>query len=183
MQKMLNSCPYCISGRTLVLMDSSRQLWCGDGNAYDVTKKQPGYVTGTSGTAGSNVIDIVNVTGVDDGLFQYYREGAGSTNIDYKFDVPNGKYLVSLYFAELNGTVTGVAPNRRLMDIYIGGVLQNASAYSPYETTGGSYRGNIQFFEVTVSNTVLYISIRRNASSNHDARISGIVVQKRLIQG
>lgn len=170
-------------GSSNALMDSSRQLWFGDGNAYDVTKKQPGYVTGTSGTTGSSVVDIVNTAGVDDALFQYYREGNGSTNVDYKFDVPNGNYVVSLYFAELNASVNGSAPNRRLMDIYIEGVLQNSSAYSPYETTGGSYRGNVQYFEVTISDNVLHISIRRNASSNYDARISGIVIQKRLIDG
>lgn len=165
------------------LMDSSKQLWVGDGNAYDVTKKQPGYVTGISGTTGSSATDIVNTAGVDDGLFQYYREGTGSTNVDYKFDVPNGDYLVSLYFSEVNASVTGSAPNRRLMDLYIESTLQNSSAYSPYETTGGSYKGNIQPFEVTVSDSVLDISIRRNASSNYDSRISGIVIQKRLIQG
>jgi Tfp pilus assembly protein PilV len=170
-------------GRNDSLMDSSNQFWTGDGNAYDGSKKQPGYVTGSSGTTGSNVVDIVNTSSVDDGLFQYYREGTGSTNVDYKFDVPNGNYLISLYFAELNASVTGSAPNRRLMDIYIEGTLQNSSAYSPYETTGGSYRGNIQPFEVTVSDNVLNISIRRNASSNYDSRISGIVIQKRLIEG
>lgn len=170
-------------GSSNMLMDNSMQLWNGDGNAYDVSKKQPGYVTGSSGTTGSSATDIVNASGNDDSLLQYYREGTGSTNVDYKFDVPNGNYIVHLYFAELNATVTGSAPNRRLMDIYIEGTLQNSSAYSPYETTGGSYRGNVQPFEVTVSDNVLHISIRRNASSNHDARISGIVIQKRLLGG
>lgn len=169
-------------GSNNALIDTARQFWAGDSNAYDVTKKQPGYVTGTSGVAGSSLVDIVNTTGVDDGLFQFYREGNGGTNVDYRFDVPNGKYVVNLYFAELNPSVTGIAPNRRLMDIYIEGTLQNSSAYSPFETTGGSYRGNIQAFDVTVSDSVLHISIRRNASSNHDARISGIMTQKRLIE-
>lgn len=170
-------------GSSSALLDSSNQLWTGDGYAYDNSKKQPGYVTGTSGAAGSSIVDILNTSGVDDGLFQYYREGTGSTNVDYKFDVPNGDYLVTLYFSELNASVNGSAPNRRLMDIYIEGTLQNSSAYSPYETTGGTYKGNIQPFEVTVSDNVLHISIRRNASSNYDARISGITIQKRLIQG
>lgn len=169
-------------GNTALLTDSARQFWAGDSNAYDVTKKQPGYVTGTSGVSGSSIVDIVNTTGVDDGLFQYYREGNASTNVDYNFDAPNGKYLVNLYFAELDAAVTGVAPNRRLMDIYIEGTLQNTSPYSPYETTGGTYRGNIQSYVVTVSDSVLNLSIRRNASSNHNARISGIMIQKRLIE-
>lgn len=169
-------------GSSNALMDFGRNLWVGDGYAYDTTKKQPGYVTGTSGTTGSSAADIVNTTGVYDGLFQYYREGTGSTNVDYKFDVPNGNYLVYLYFSELNSSVTGSAPNRRLMDIYIEDTLKNSTPYSPFETTGGLYRGNIQPFEVSVSDSVLHISIRRNASSNYDARISGIVIQKRLVQ-
>lgn len=169
-------------GSSNALMDSSRRLWVGDGYAYDTTKKQPGYVTGTSGTTGSSATDIVNTTSVNDGLFQYYREGNGSSNVDYKFDVPNGNYLIYLYFSELNASVTGSAPNRRLMDIYIEDSLKNSTPYSPFETTGGLYRGNIQPFEVTVSDSVLHISIRRNASSNHDARISGIVIHKRRVQ-
>lgn len=169
-------------GNTAALIDTSGQEWMGDATAYDVTKKQPGYVTGTSGTAGSSVVDIVNTTGTDDALFQYYREGNGSTNVDYSFDVPNGDYTVFLYFAELGGTITGVAPNRRLMDIYLEGALANSTAYSPYETTGGASKANIQYYDVTVADAVLNLSLRRNASSNNDARISGIVIKKRLIE-
>jgi len=169
-------------GSSSSLMDSTNQLWLGDGNAYDLTKKQPGYVTGSTGVTGSNVVDIVNTSGADDGLFQYYREGSSGGNVDYKFDVPNGDYLVGLYFAEVNATVTGSNPNRRLMDIYIEGTLKNSTAYSPYETTGGSYRGNVQTFTTTVADSVLDLSIRRNASSNNEVRISGIVLQKRRIE-
>ena len=170
-------------GSTSAFQDMSGQEWVGDGFAYDTTKKQPGYVTGSSGTTGSNTTQsIVNVSTTDAPLYQYYREGTGSTNVDYSFDVPNGDYTVYLYFAEMSATITGSAPNRRLMDIYIEGSLQNSSAYSPYETTGGSYRANIQDFDVTVSDNVLNISIRRNASSNNDARISGIKIMKRLIE-
>jgi Tfp pilus assembly protein PilV len=164
------------------LIDSANQPWQGDGNAYSAANKQPGYVTGSSGTTGSNVVDIVNTDGNDDGIFQYYREGTGSTQVNYSFDVANDQYTVDLYFAELNAAVTGSAPNRRLIDIYIEGILKNTSAYSPYETTGGANRGNIQSFDVTVADGVLNASIRRNASSNHDARISGIVVRKRRMQ-
>lgn len=169
-------------GNSSAFIDSSNQEWVGDAFSYDATKKQPGYVTGSSGTTGSNVVNILNATAADDPLFQYYREGTGSTNVDYSFDVPNGAYTVFLYFAELNPSVTGSAPNRRLMDIYLEGSLQNSTAYSPFETTGGAYLGNIQYYDVTVSNNVLNVSIRRNASSNYDARISGIVLKKRLIQ-
>jgi Malectin domain len=90
--------------------------------------------------------------------------------------VENGYYIVDLYFGELNATVTGTAPNRRLMNVYFEGSLANTTAYSPYETTGGSYRANIQSFDVTVADAVLNLSLRRNASSNHDARLSGIAI-------
>jgi len=169
-------------GSSSAMMDSSGQEWMGDGLAYDTTKKQPGYVTGSSGTTGSNVVDILNASATDDPLYQYYREGTSSTNVDYSFDVANGAYTVFLYFAELNSTITGSAPNRRLMDIYLEGSLQNASGYSPYETTGATYLGNIQYYDITVADSVLNVSIRRNASSNYDARISGIKVRKRLMQ-
>lgn len=164
-------------------LDTSGQEWIGDSLAYDTTKKQPGYVTGSSGTTGSYTLQpIVNVSTTDAPLYQYYREGTGSTTVDYSFDVPNGNYTVYLYFCELNSSITGSAPNRRLMDLYIEGTLQNSTAYSPYETTGGTYRANIQTYDVTVADNVLNVSIRRNASSNYDARISGIKIMKRLIQ-
>jgi Tfp pilus assembly protein PilV len=168
-------------GNTSNLIDSSGKDWTGDSNAYDATNKVPGYVTGSSGTAGNNVVDIVNTSGNDDGLFQYYREGTGSTQINYNFDVPNGRYTVMLYFSELSASVTGSAPNRRLMDIYLEGILYNFNPYSPYEITGGSNRGNVQSYDVGVSDGVLNVSIRRNSNSNYDARISGIVVKKRQI--
>jgi Tfp pilus assembly protein PilV len=168
-------------GSSNSFMDSSQRFWVGDGNAYDTTKKQPGYVTGTSGTTGSSTSsDIVNTSGVDDALFQYYREGVSSGNVDYKFDVPNGDYVVSLYFAELNASVTGTAGSRRRMDIYLEGTAVS-TAYSPYETTGGTYKANIQSYDVTVSDNVLDLSVRRNSGSNYDVRISGIVIQKRLV--
>lgn len=169
-------------GNSAGLIDSANQAWEGDGNAYSAANKQAGYVTGSSGSTGSNIVDIVNVSGNDDGIFQYYREGTGSTQVNYNFDVANGAYTVALYFAEVSAAVTSSAPNRRLMDIYIEGFLRNSSAYSPYETTGGAYRGNIQTFDVTITDGVLNLSIRRNASSNYDARISGIVIQKRRMQ-
>jgi len=170
-------------GNTSSFLDTSGQEWVGDAFAYDTTKKQPGYVTGSSGTTGSNTTQsIVNVSTTDAPLYQYYREGTGSTTVDYSFDVPNGNYTVYLHFCEMNATITGSSPNRRLMDIYLEGTLQNSTAYSPYETTGGSYRANIQAYDITVSDNVLNVSIRRNASSNNDARISGIKIMKRLIQ-
>lgn len=170
-------------GNTSSFLDSSGQEWVGDAFAYDTTKKQPGYVTGSSGTTGSNTTQsIVNVSTTDGPLYQYYREGTGSTTVDYSFDVPNGNYTVYLYFSELNSSVNQNSPNRRLMDIYLEGTLQNSTAYSPYETTGGTYRANIQAYDITVSDNVLNLSVRRNASSNYDARISGIKIMKRLIQ-
>jgi hypothetical protein len=168
-------------GSSTGLMDTSGYYWYGDSNAYDSTNKVPGYVTGSSGTTGSTATDIVNTSGNDDSLFQNYREGTGSTNVNYSFPVSNNTYTVRLLFAEVNSTITGIAPNRRLMDIYIEGALQNSTAYSPYESTGGTYRANVKTYNVTVSDGVLDISIRRNASSNTDARISGISISPRVM--
>lgn len=162
-------------GNTSGFIDSSGLYWHGDAFAYSAVNRQPGYVTGSSGSTGNSAgVGIVNT--VDDLLFEYYREGTGATNLNYSFDIENGNYVVDLYFAELDATVTGSAPHRRLMDFYLENTLANSAAYSAYEVTGGTYRASIQGYEVAVSDNVLNLSIRRNASSNRDARISGIVI-------
>jgi Tfp pilus assembly protein PilV len=168
-------------GNTSNLMDSSNQEWAGD-MAYDSTKKQPGYYTGVTTTTSSNTAsptaNIKNASSIDYGLFQYWREGA---NIDYRFDVPNGDYTVMLYFSEMTSGINGGA-NRRLSDISLEGSQVNASPYSPYETTGGLYFGNIQFYDVTVNDGVLNLNITKDAASANNSRLSGIIIKKHLIE-
>lgn len=172
-------------GSSTGLTDTAGYYWYGDNNTYDATNKVPGYDTASSSTTGSTATDIVNTSGNDDSLFQNYREntcaGMSCNNINYSFPVTNGSYTVKLFFAEVDATITGSAPHRRLMDIYIENALQNSSAYSPYETTGGTYRANIKIYNVTVSDGVLDISIRKNASTNANARISGISISPRVM--
>lgn len=172
-------------GNTADLIDTAGLYWYGDAYAYDSSLKQPGYVTGTqSGVLGASpgVVDIINTTGNDDSLFQAYREASGAgNNIEYNVDVLNGAYTVKLYFAEVNSAVTGSAPNRRLMDIYLEGSLKNNAPFSPYEATGGTNRATYLTYDVTVSDSVLNISIRPNAgtSSGYYPRISAIAVRKK----
>jgi Tfp pilus assembly protein PilV len=170
-------------GSTANIIDNSGNLWHADSSAYDATNKVPGYVTGSSGNVITSASNVVNTTGYEDAIFQSFRDGNGGGNIDYNFDVTNGDYIVKLYFAEMSATVTNTSPNRRLMDIYLEGNKMNASAYSPYETMGNtSYMANIVCYDVNVADGVLNVSIRKNASSNLDARISGISIRKRRVQ-
>ncbi len=170
-------------GNTADFMDSAGLYWYGDAYTYDSTLKRPGYVTGShSGVLGASpgIADIINTQ--DDALFQSYREASGAgNNIDYSFNVRNGAYTVKLYFAEVSAAVTGSAPNRRLIDIYIEGALQNSSGFSPFETTGGANRATYLIYDVTVSDNVLNISIRPNAGTGagYFPRVSAIAVEKR----
>lgn len=166
-------------GNTANLMDSSGQEWNGD-MAYDGTKKQPGYYTGVTTTTSSNTAqNILNVSSADYSLFQYWREGS---TVDYRFDVPNGNYTVKLYFSEMTSGINSTN-NRRLSNINLESTLMNATAYSPYETVGNQlYMGNIQSYDVTVTDGVLNLSLVKNASSANNPRLSGILIKKRLIE-
>lgn len=158
-------------GNASGLIDTSAQVWVGD-QAYDSSKKQPGYYTvGTTGTVSS---DILNATGTDDAIFQYWRE---TTNMEYRFNVPNGSYNVMLYFSEMSGVTT------RYLNISLEGVVQNSSPYSVYQTTGGNYFGNIVAYDATVSDGVLNVNLDRDASAGtNNPRLSGIVIKKRLLK-
>lgn len=158
-------------GSASALLDTSNQLWVGD-QAYSGVKKQPGYFT--AGTTGNLNSDILNATGADDSLFQYWREAA---NLDYRFDVPNGKYTIMLYFAEMSGVTN------RYLNVRLEGSVKNSTPYSVYQTTGGNYLGNILNYDVVVSDGVLNINVEQDASAGaNNPRLSGIVVKKRQIQ-
>jgi len=158
-------------GSTSTYLDSADQLWWGD-QAYDVTKKQPGYsVAGTTATSATTITNAPN----DQALFKSYRES--STGLDYRFDVPTGDYNVQLYFSEVSS-----AANTRLMDIVLEGTTV-ATAYNPWAAIGSvNGRANIQSYDVTVSDGVLNININKNGSATTNPRISGIVVKKLQIQ-
>jgi len=158
-------------GNTAAYLDTANQLWWGD-QAYDVTKKQPGYyVTGTTGSATGTF--LTNTT--DDALFQYWRES--STGLDYRFDVPAGDYNVQLYFAEMSGITD------RKLNILLEGTQVNTTAYSAYSVAGLT-KANIQSYDVTVSDGVLNVNLNRDASAGAASypRISGIVVKKLQIE-
>lgn len=161
-------------GVTTAFLDSANQLWWGD-QAYDVTKKQPGY--SVAGTATTTAVTLTNVNNQDQALFRSYRES--STGLDYRFDVPNADYNVQLYFAEVSNA------SNRYVNILLEGVQVNTAPYSTYQVTSGvNLRANIQSYDVTVSDGVLNININKDASAGASIypRISGIVVKKLQIQ-
>jgi hypothetical protein len=147
--------------------DAANQIWAQD-TAYNNGNKVPGWVTG--GSSGSNAGAVTNTA--DDTLYQTYREGA---TISYNFDLPNGKYTVQLYFAELDPTVNG-SSNRRLADISLeGGTV--LSGYSPFETTGSTGKADIRSFDVTLADAVLNLVMSKSAASNQNPRLSAIAIR------
>lgn len=82
--------------------DASGTLWEGD-QAYN---NNWGYTGTTQTYSTSHTIDTTSIPftngncgGVDPQLFKKYRSG---TSFGYRFNVPNGKYLVSMLFCEIN---------------------------------------------------------------------------------
>lgn len=165
------------AGNSSSVMDQAGRTWYGDGNLYDSTKRQPGYDSaGTSGTTESYpAYDIVNTS--NDSVYYDDKKGTGGANLDWSFDVTNGYYVVKLYFAELDTSVT--SSNRRLNDIYIEGKQMNVLSLGTYERLGGNKRAYVASYDVYVSDSLLNVSIRKNSSSALDAHLSGISIKRR----
>ncbi len=154
-------------------VDSSGLFWNAE-NAYqqDGDALVPGY--SGARTLWADATNIVN-TELDDELFQV--GGYDGTSMNYKVPVSsNGHYTVKLYFLE-NGQPT------RLMDITMEGTLMNPGApYNAYLASGNRYYcGNVQMFDVYVSDGTLDISLTNNANSGHtNPFISAITIKKRI---
>jgi hypothetical protein len=166
-------------GSTDNLIDMSHMEWAGD-KAYSAANKQPGYLS-TGSTTASYATTIANASGVDATLFQNAREGVSNGNVDYNFDVANGDYTVTLYFAENSSTTTASSPNRRRMDIWVEGVAKDTD-FSPFESSGGLYRAILKSYDVTVADNVLNVSVRKGATSDKQVSLNGIVVKKIQVQ-
>ena len=106
-------------GGTTAFTDSTGQVWAID-RAYGTGPW--GY---TTGSALSSTTAVAGTT--DDPLYQKYREIAG----EYRFQVPNGTYLITLKFAEF--AVTNATDRR--MNITIEGVTM-AIDFSVYGAAG-----------------------------------------------
>jgi hypothetical protein len=136
----------------------------GDGNLWAADRSySPGMWGYVGGTTYSTRDPIANTT--DDALYQSERYG----NFSYKFDIPNGEYDVTLYFAEIYWNASG----KRLFDIYIEGTRVLAS-YDIYAGNGHDVAAVVVVPGVMVADKQLridFVTLRDNA------KISAIEIQ------
>jgi hypothetical protein len=90
----------------------------------------------------------------------------------YGFAVPNGRYVVKMYFAE---SFTGaLAPKRRLSYVRVDGVaLPDPDIFAE---TGGLYRPLVRTVATTVTDGKLEILFEDGANPNRHAMINGIEI-------
>jgi hypothetical protein len=148
------------SGSTAAFTDGVGRVWVAD-RAYGTTGPW-GY---TTGSAVSTTTAVAGTT--DDALYQKYREIAG----EYRFQVPNGVYQVTLKFAEfavsnatdrrMNITIEGV---RVETDFSVWGVVGKAVALDRTYTT-------------TVSDGLLNIAFAKGTSARKSPAINAIEVR------
>jgi hypothetical protein len=114
------------------------------------------YLTDTNYSGGSTYGTSTQVSGTNEGrLYQSQRVG----NFSYSKSLPNGKYNVTLKFAEL--TLSG--SNRRVFSVAINGatVISNLDVYAKV----GKYRAYDVVVPATVSNGTLRISLAGKINS------------------
>jgi Malectin domain/Bacterial TSP3 repeat len=128
----------------------------GDGTRWSAdqiyTPGSWGYVGGKT----SSTKDAIANT-EDDPLYRSERYGTFS----YKFDVPNGTYDVTLYFAEIYHKSSG----RRLFDVYIEGILEVDNC-DLYAITGHDVAGSLTIPDVLVDDGQLkidFVTVKDNA--------------------
>jgi Malectin domain/Bacterial TSP3 repeat len=100
----------------------------------------------------------------DDSLYRSERYGTFS----YKFDIPNGSYDVTLYFAEIYHNSSG----RRLFDVYIEDTLE-VDNFDIYATTGHDKATSLTIPDVVVDDGQLNINF---VTVKDSAKISAIFI-------
>jgi hypothetical protein len=148
------------SGSTAAYTDSTGRVWDAD-RAYGTTGPW-GYTTGKA------VSTTAAVAGTSDpALYQKYREIAG----EYRFQVPNGTYQVTLKFAEL--AVTNATDRR--MNITIEGVRVETD-FSVWGLVGKGVALD-RTYTTTVSDGLLTIAFAKGASARKSPAINAIEVR------
>jgi chitinase len=147
------------SGSTAAYTDSAGQVWDAD-RAYGTGPW--GYTTGkavstTAAVAGTN----------DDPLYQKYREIAG----EYRFQVSNGAYQVTLKFAEFG---VSNATDRR-MNITIEGVRVETD-FSVWGLVGKGVALD-RTYTTTVSDGILNIAFAKGTGARKSPAINAIQVR------
>jgi hypothetical protein len=117
------------------------------GKAYtdsngDVWSADFGYNTGNKASK-----SVAMGGTVDDVLFQTQRWDAnGGEELNYSFDIPDGDYVVNLYFAEVYSEV--LYPGGRQFDILLNGSTVEYK-FDIYDEVGGN-TAHMKSYEVTV---------------------------------
>jgi photosystem II stability/assembly factor-like uncharacterized protein len=103
----------------------------------------------------------------DDFLYQSERYG----NFSYQIPLPNGKYRVTLKFAEIYAYLSG--PGKRIFDVKIEGneVIRNLDLFAQ----AGKYRAYDVTIPVTVSDGILQIEFKTDVNA---AKVNAILVEK-----
>ncbi len=106
----------------------------------------------------------------DPALYNSQRYGAGGSSFDYSFSVPDGSYVVTLYFAENDLS----KPGQRVFNVAIDGnpVLTD---FDIVQTTGGMYIPVVESFPVTV--TTGQIAIHFSPGSAQNPMINAIEIE------
>jgi hypothetical protein len=148
------------AGSTTAFTDSARLVWAAD-QAYGTTGPW-GY---TAGSAYSSSTAVAGTS--DDPLYQKYRELVG----EYRFQVPNGPYQVTLKFAEF--TVTNATDRR--MNITIEGV-RVATDFSVWGAVGSATALD-RTYTATVADGILDIAFAKGSRAKKSPAVSAIFVR------
>ncbi len=162
-----------VRSNTTGWVDSSYQWW-EPYNTYSAGNVVPGLDNGAP-TNKADATAIVNLPSHNDALL--YQSATTYTNTTWSYAAPvsNGLYTVKLYFVEPGAS-------GRLMDISIEGTLMNSgSPYNAYVTCGNRYYcGNVQMYDVNVTDGTINIQIVKNASATtNDPYVSALMIKKR----
>lgn len=126
-----------------------------------------GWLSGTNGFIGNT---ISNLCAAAQPLFQRERYSTTASTLDYRFDVPEGRYEITLLQTET--WVTGV--NQRVFDLYIEGI-RTLTNFDIFAESGGMNRPLTQTFEYDVTDARLDLHFIPWVDN---ARVSGIGVRR-----
>jgi hypothetical protein len=141
------------------------QINCGASSMWSDWLPDQNYSGGTARNPGTTH-DILGTTA--DYMYQRYRSGS---DFSYRWtNLPNGRYVVTLFFAETYYTSAG----KRTFQVYLNGarVLNNFDIFA----VAGHDRGTSRTFTTYVTNGTLAIRFKRIKDV---AVINGIVVDGR----
>jgi glycosidase len=126
-----------------------------------------GWLSGTNGFIANT---ISNLCASAQPLFQRERYSTAASTLDYRFDLPEGRYEITLLQTET--WVTGV--NQRVFDLYIEGI-RTLTNFDIFAASGGMNLPLVQTFAYDVADARLDLHFIPWADN---ARVSGIGVRR-----